>query len=66
MYYANEEKPTQHLRLKLSPNGRTCKLQQKFYVRKDFKSHYEWREVPKVEHSSSDIEECLEYSATCD
>jgi hypothetical protein len=59
MYLANEEKPTAHLRLQTKwYNGHTSAsfIQQKWIVRENYKTRYEWRMLPSVDDSAPDIE----------
>ena len=66
MYLAYDERPTQCLRFKkvsvtqeisgvLCFTEEIC-LQQKWVIRDNFKTHYEWRDIPKVGSDEPDIE----------
>ena len=66
MYFYNEEKPTNELRLKHKIPDVTAAIQQKWSVRKDNKTHYEWRDLPKVGAEAPDIEPYDENPNLCD
>lgn len=66
MYFYNEEKPTNEVRLKYKIPNVTAAIQQKWLVRRGNKTQYEWRDIPKVSVDAPDIEPYDENPNLCD